>query len=273
MILDLHTHSNASDGQLAPQELLQRAAEYGVDVIAITDHDNVDGSVAAAGHIPDGLTLIPGIEFSTVWRKIGIHVVGLNIDLAAPALLAGIASQQLAREERTRRIAERLDKLGLKNTYAGAKKMAGNATVGRPHFARFLVESGQIKDIPEAFRRYLGRGKPGDIHNVWAPLDDIISWIRQAGGTAVLAHPGRYKLTNLKLEELTRDFATAGGQAIEVISGKQDAGLTRRFGKLANRYELLASCGSDFHQIGQHWAELGSIGPLPVDARPVWEHW
>jgi predicted metal-dependent phosphoesterase TrpH len=273
MRADLHTHSNASDGDLDPAELLRSAHAAGVTMLAITDHDTTAGLAGLPQSEQSGCKLIAGIELSTCWRKIGIHVVGLNIDTANAPLAAGIERQQEARQRRAGVIAARLTKLGLHDTLAGASQLAGTAAISRVHFARYLADSGQVRSINEAFRKYLGAGKTGDVKDVWASLEEVIAWIHGAGGTAVLAHPAKYKLTNMKLEELAEDFRAAGGDAIEVISGKQDISITRRLGKLANRQGLLASCGSDFHRPGASWAQLGEVAPLPADCTPVWTAW
>ncbi len=273
MLSDLHTHTNASDGQLDPAELLAGAHAAGVELLAITDHDTLAGYAELNSSLAPNCRIIPGIELSTTWLKIAIHVVGLNIDLQNPALLAGVARQRNARRERAQIIAAKLEKLGFRDVLTGAEQLAGPAEVSRPHFAKYLVESGQIKSIQDAFRKYLGPGKAGDVREMWAPLTDVIGWIHAAGGTAVLAHPAKYKLTNLKLEELSRDFCAAGGDALEVISGQQDISLTTRLAKLAARHNLRASCGSDFHQPGQSWARLGVVAALPRGCTPVWEAW
>lgn len=270
MKFDLHTHTTASDGQLSPAELMSLAAERGLDALAITDHDSTAGLAVAYQARPAALRLIPGIELSTAWGHTGVHVIGLGIDVDAPVLRTGIAQQQQARNQRAELIAKRLAGKGLKNTLAGARGLAGAATLGRPHFARYLASSGQVRNEQEAFSRYLGRGKIGDVRHVWAPLNEIIRWILDAGGIPVLAHPARYGLSNLKLEELIKAFRSAGGLGMEVVSGAQEATLTQRLGQLANRHELAASCGSDFHRPGQGWSDLGSAPALPRDCTPVW---
>lgn len=272
MKVDLHTHTTASDGLLAPADLVARARGAGVDVLAITDHDTVAGIAPGLAAAQD-MRIIPGIELSTTWRNIGIHVLGLNIDIEQRTLLDGVAAQQAARAERAELIAKRLSRLGYTDTLAGAQDIAGTAAVGRPHFARFLVDSGQVKDVSTAFRRLLGRGKPGDVRNTWAALPEVIGWIRAAGGVAVLAHPAKYKLTNLKLTELAREFSAAGGTGMEVVSGTQQPSLTSRLARLAQREGLLASAGSDFHRPGEHWAEIGSAPALPADCAPIWSTW
>lgn len=273
MIADLHTHTTASDGQLSASELCAQAEAGGVDLLAITDHDTVAGIAALSAGTGSRCRLIAGIELSTVWRKIAIHVVGLNIDIGNRELHAGIQQQQESRAVRAEQIADRMSKLGFRDCLEGARRLAGDGGVARPHFAQHLVESRQVRSFQEAFKKYLGPGKPGDIKNGWPAMQCVIEWIHAAGGVAVLAHPAKYRLTNLKLEELTRDFREAGGDALEVVSGLQDSGLTRRLGKLANRHALTASCGSDFHQPGRGWAELGKAPCLPAGCTPVWENW
>ena len=282
MIADLHTHTIASDGQLQPEKLIERARKAGVELLSITDHDTTAAyeSIADASSstnndsINNGsIKIVPGIELSSVWRNTGIHIVGLNIALDEPKLRAGIKAQQSVRQRRAETIAQKLTKLGFDDTLAGARRLAGNTPIGRPHFARYLVESGQIANEKTAFKKHLGQGKSCDVRNEWPTPETVIDWITQAGGDAVLAHPAKYKLTNLKLEELATDFRAAGGHGIEVICGQQEAKLTDRLGKLAARHGLLASSGSDFHRPGQPWAAIGRFAALPDDCRPVWQHW
>ncbi|MBT8422534.1 MAG: PHP domain-containing protein [Gammaproteobacteria bacterium] len=273
MQIDLHTHSTESDGALSPTQLVHDAHAAGVSVIALTDHDTVAGLDEGAAALPDGLTLIPGIELSATWRNCGVHIVGLNIDPDNPALRSGIARQHHTRLKRADTIASRLEKSGFTNVLSGAQQEAGREVVCRPHFARYLVRSGQIKDERTAFKKHLGRGTRGDVREGWPDMATVVEWIHAAGGAAVLAHPAKYKLTNLRLEELCRAFVEASGDAIEVISGFQHIPLTDKLARLANRHGLLASTGSDFHKPGQAWAQLGKVPPLPSDSRPVWEHW
>ena len=273
MQVDLHTHSTASDGLLSPAQLVQDAHAAGVTMLALTDHDTVAGLAGLDESAPAGLRVIPGIELSANWRAAGLHIVGLNIDPANTQLQAGIEHQYKARMDRAAIIAERLEKAGFTNTLAGAREEAGQELVGRPHFARYLVTSGQIKDVSTAFKRHLGRGKRGDVREGWPDMATVIGWIQAAGGVAVLAHPAKYKLTNLRLEELCAEFAAAGGDAVEVISGFQNTALTDKLARLTNRHGLQASVGSDFHQTGQPWASLGNVQPLPSNCRPVWRHW
>lgn len=271
-LYDLHAHSNISDGILSPEMLVSRAKERGVDVLALTDHDTVAGLVRARNAaVKQGLRLIDGIEFSSNWGKIGVHVVGLAVDPTSPGMQQAVVEQCQVRERRAEKIAERLTKLGLPGTLAGAKALAGDAVLGRPHFAQFLVDMGAVKSLNQAFKKYLGAGKPGDVKHMWPAMDTVIDWIRTAGGVAVLAHPHKYNLTRTKICALASDFAAAGGRAIEVVSGRQDPGVAEDLARIANERGLYASCGSDFHVPDQPWQELGAFGTMPALCKPVWE--
>jgi len=273
MIFDLHTHSTASDGSLTPAELLSRAADNGVSHLSVTDHDTLDGYLTLGHQSYPGVTVIPGIELSTTWAGRNIHIVGLNIDLENSDLAAGIRLQQLARQQRAEKIAARLAKKGMENPLEKVRQLASGGSIGRPHFAQYLVEEGIVSDFRQAFQKYLGDGKIGDVRQFWSPLEDVIEWIRAAGGTAVLAHPAHYKLTNTRLRLLSEDFIAAGGQALEVVSGIQTKQLTDKLLCLCDDLRLMASCGSDFHAPGKSWSEVGKFTPLPSGCRPVWESW
>ena len=271
MIIDLHCHSNMSDGALTPNELIDLAIERGVDMLSITDHDTLD-AYAHTTTVPSGLKLIPGIELSSRWRKQGIHIVGLNIDLANEAMVSAVNQQSKVREQRAQEISNRLGRLGFDNCLEGAQRFAHNQ-IGRPHFAEHLIAIGAVKNANEAFKKYLGAGKVGDIKEHWPDIDTVVQWIRQAGGVAVLAHPSKYKMTRTKLTALISDFKDAGGEAMEVISGLQIPSVTRDLAKLCSQFDLLASCGSDFHCPGKKWAALGLISNLPETCNPVWDRW
>lgn len=273
MLYDLHMHSTASDGSLAPRELLSLARDNGVDALSITDHDTIDAYAAIRDAVPDGLTVIPGIELSTTWMNRGVHIVGLDIDVDNDTLLAGIEQQTNARRQRAQRIAERLARKGIDCSLDAVRKIAGTGGIGRPHFARHLVDIGAVRDIGAAFRKYLGAGKVGDVRENWASLEDVVGWIRASGGIAVLAHPAKYGMTTRKLCALLDDFIAAGGQGIEVVSGRQDAATTRRIAGIAVDCGLLASIGSDFHSPQQHWTRPGGFDPLPAKLEPVWSRW
>jgi predicted metal-dependent phosphoesterase TrpH len=253
--------------------LVERAHSHGVELLAITDHDTIAGYLQARHHQPAGLTLIPGVELSCIWQKRLIHVVGLNIDPDNPQLLEGLVQQQKARVERGVLIAQKLEKAGFNGVYERALQLAGDAQLGRPHFARAMVELGCVASEKLAFKRYLGAGKPGDIKLLWPDISQAVEWINTASGVAVLAHPYHYKLTATKLRALIVDFKAAGGQAIEVINGKQPRDRTEHLTRLCEQNDLLASCGSDFHSPQQGWNELGSCGALPKQCKPVWADW
>ncbi len=272
MIYDLHSHSSASDGALEPDALLLHAAESGVDALAITDHD----TLAAFGRIDSPFPvprLIPGIELSTTWRNIGVHIVGLNVDPASEILRRGVRKQQQSRSERAHIIARRLCSKGLPNMLDAVLQIADGEPACRPHFAEYLVSSGIAKDTKAAFRKYLGAGKPGDVRHCWASLPEVVSWIVQSGGTAVLAHPAKYRLTKTKLRDLASDFRGAGGTAIEVVCGQQSPNTTTHLAQLSRDLDLAASCGSDFHSSDNCWSRPGGFPPLPNDVRPVWTTW
>ena len=270
MLFDLHSHTRCSDGSLEPRELIARASEQGVDVLAITDHDTLD-AYSGLSLKRDRIELIPGIEFSTQWESTGIHVLGLNIDPGSDAMQAGVRFQTEARRVRAHRIGEILEKKGIPDAFAGAEALAQGGYIGRPHFARYLVDCGRARTIEDAFRKYVGDGKPGDVRQHWADLPQVVQWIRDAGGVAVLAHPLKYKLTRTRLKRLLATFIKAGGEGMEVVSGKQNPQQTAGMGQLCEQMNLLASCGSDFHQPDTHWGELGRFPALPRNVTPVWE--
>lgn len=269
MIIDLHSHTTCSDGTLEPQALIEYALAKNVSVLSITDHDTV---AAYQDLDSSSLYIVPGIELSSQWRNTGVHVVGLNINLDSPVLHAAVSRQNEARLQRAGSIAEKLEKRGIADALEGAGRIAGNDNIGRPHFARYLVETGVCSTVNDAFNNYLGTGKAGNIDRFWPDIGEVVSWIRDANGIAVLAHPLTYKLTRTKLSALLDDFISSGGSAMEVVSGKQQPNHTRDLAKLCRQKNLLASCGSDFHQPDQEWADLGRFPPLPGDCIPVWDY-
>ncbi|TNE79426.1 MAG: PHP domain-containing protein, partial [Gammaproteobacteria bacterium] len=216
MLYDLHSHTTCSDGALEPAQLVQRAADAGVNVLAITDHDTTAAFEKLDLSAELATRVIPAIEFSTTWRKIGVHIVGLNIRPDSEAMRAGSLFQQQARRQRAEQIDEKLSHIGLPGTLAGAAALAGSDNIGRPHFAQYLIDIGAVSNMRQAFKKFLGAGKPGDVKQLWATLPQVIQWIRDAGGTAVLAHPDKYNLTRTKLLALVDDFMAAGGQGMEV---------------------------------------------------------
>lgn len=270
--VDLHCHSLVSDGHLSPTDLVKRAAENGVQVLALTDHDTCDGlNEARAEADIQGIKLINGIELSAVWSKQSIHVVGLGFDPDHPVMQQAIAQQTQGRQQRAEKIAKKLTQKGFTDTLEGALDVAQGSQIGRPHFARYLVESGQVKDMSTVFKKYLGAGKVGDVKSQWPDLEQVIHWIKAAGGKAVLAHPVHYKMTRTKFRCLLEAFIEAGGEAIEVSTGGQSADTIPAMIKWCKEYDLLVSQGSDFHTPANKWIELGKLPKLPDDLPRVWE--
>ena len=270
MKVDLHTHTTASDGQLSPGELLASAREQGVSLLALTDHDTVAG-YAGLPH-SDAVTIVSGIELSTTWRGRCIHVVGLGIDRDNAGLAATIGSQQQARRHRAEIISDRLRRRGLAVELDEVLRIAGPGAPGRPHFARHLVDTGQVRDMRTAFRKYLGAGKPGDVKALWPGLDTAVHCIRDAGGTAVLAHPDKYRMTRRKLESLAADFAAAGGRCIEIVCGQVNDAVTGPLAELAGLFGFDVSIGSDFHAPAP-WSRPGIDASIIGACTPVWDSW
>lgn len=272
---DLHCHSTRSDGLLAPAAVVARAAARGVDVLALTDHDQVSGiaEAAQAAHVA-GIELVAGSELSVSWEDRTVHVVGLRIDATDPALVAGLESIRGGRTERARRMGDALAAVGIPGAYAGALKYVTNdKLVSRTHFARFLVEAGHAREVKDVFKRYLVPGKPGYVPHVWATLGQAIDWIHGAGGQAVLAHPGRYDFGAGGMRRLLARFRDEGGEAIEVLSSAHTTAQYAEFAAHCRTYGFLASCGSDWHGPGESWMDLGDLPPLPAGVEPVWSRW
>jgi 3',5'-nucleoside bisphosphate phosphatase len=272
MNIDFHCHTTASDGSLDPSTLIDLALERDVKMLSVTDHDTMD-AYRQFGPAANQLQLIPGIELSTQWSRRGVHIVGLNVDIDSEPMEQAIRQQSAARQGRAEIIAERLARLGFSGCLEGAQSFSSGPQVGRPHFAQYLLKIGAVSTIDQAFKRYLGAGKVGDVKDQWPELDTVIGWIRDAGGVAVLAHPTKYKVTRTKLVELIGAFKAAGGEAMEVISGAQVPSVTRDMARLCRDSGLDASCGSDFHSLNQPWASLGHVAPLPDDCTAIWRRW
>lgn len=252
---------------------MARASAQGVTHLALTDHDTIAGlSAAKLAASDEGMELINGIELSCVWRSHTIHVVGLDFDERQEAFRAALARQNDNRWQRARLIADKLAKLNVPDLLDRATAFAGGDVPGRPHFASVLVEAEVVPRPAHAFKRYLGTGKPGDVKACWPELAEVVEWIVQAGGIAVLAHPRKYRLTATKLRELVKDFQAVGGQGIEVSVSGQSSGDLGFVAELARRQGLWASQGSDFHFPGAPWCELGRIMKMPDGLEPVWQH-
>jgi predicted metal-dependent phosphoesterase TrpH len=269
--IDLHTHSNCSDGALAPAALLAHAAAAGVEVLALTDHDTVAG-VEQAGQSAalHGLTLVPGVEISAAWRAQSIHVLGLWIDPCSVQLLEVLDAQAERRRLRMRKICARLEKLGLPGSELLSAVQAHPGLPTRAHLANAMVAAGHVERTDAAFRKYLGPGKAAHVAPDWPSLEAVVGWIRAAGGVAALAHPARYTLSAGARRRLLTDFAAAGGAALEVVSGGNGAQHVEAVAMLAVRHGFMGSVGSDFHDPSLTWNPLGRSLKLPDCVTPVW---
>lgn len=273
--VDLHCHSNASDGTLTPAAVAARAKANGVDLWALTDHDELEGIPAARDAARElGMQYVPGVEISVTWAGQTVHIVGLQIDETNQALVEGLAATRSGRELRAREMAEQLARVGIANAYEGSLKFVGNPDlIGRTHFARFIIESGVCSTVSEVFKNYLIEGKPGYVPHRWATLTQAVGWILGAGGVAVVAHPGRYKFVPLAMQEFFGAFKDLGGTAIEVMTGSHTVDQYAEYATLATRYGFKASRGSDFHGPGESRVDLGKLPPFPKGLVPVWQDW
>lgn len=270
---DLHCHSVVSDGTLTPEELAARAAANGVELWALTDHDEVGGQHrAAAAARANGIRYLTGTEISVTFANETVHIVGLGFDPDDAAMTQGLYDTRGGRGKRAQEMAEGLAKVGIHGAYEGALKFVGNPElISRTHFARFLVEQGHCRDTPEVFRKYLTEGKPGYVPHRWASLKDAVHWITAAKGMAVIAHPGRYKFTANEEYALFLEFKAHGGQAIEVVTGSHTTAEYVEYADKALEFDFAASRGSDFHSPDESHCDLGKLPPLPGALTPVWE--
>lgn len=270
---DLHCHSSVSDGTLAPEALAARAKARGVELWALTDHDEVGGLQRARdAALALGLPWLAGCEISVSFAGRTVHIVGLGFDEDDAALASGLAATRAGREQRARDMAAGLAQVGIGNSYEGALHYVGNPQlISRTHFARHLVDTGVCADTSEVFRKYLTEGKPGYVPHRWASLGDAVRWITQAGGTAVIAHPGRYKFTPTEEYALFTEFIAHGGRGVEVVTGSHTTSEYGKYGDMAQEFGLLASRGSDFHAPEESRTDLGSLPWLPGALTPVWE--
>jgi predicted metal-dependent phosphoesterase TrpH len=272
---DLHSHSTHSDGLLTPGALVRRAAARGVDVLALTDHDELSGlAEARVEAAAAGVQLVAGAELSVSWRSVTLHVLGLRVDPDCPALRDGLEAIRAGRLARARRIGDALAAAGIPDAFEGALRfVTSERLISRTHFARFLVEAGHVRTTKDVFERYLAPGKPGHVEHQWAALPQAIAWIHAAGGQAVLAHPGRYPLGESDRRELFTEFRAAGGDGIEVLSPSHSQAQVAEFARQARVFGLSASTGSDFHGPGESSVDLGAMPPLPAGVIPVWQNW
>lgn len=273
--VDLHCHSTVSDGTLSPEAVVRRAAANGVDTLALTDHDETGGlAEARAAAVAVGITLIPGVEVSVSWDGTTIHIVGVGIEETHEALMTGLRRTRASRQVRAVKIAAALEAAGIPGTLDGAMAYADNPElIGRTHFARHLVEKGHARDVGAVFKRYLARGLPGYVPHQWAELGEAVTWIRAAGGRAVVAHPGRYNLSRPERWRFFEAFKDAGGEGIEVVTGSHTRDQFGEFAGVAREFGFLASRGSDFHSPDEGGFDLGTVPQLPADLKPVWHDW
>ena len=272
LLYDLHCHTTASDGSLTPTELVRRASQQSVDVLAVTDHDVTAGLEEAARIATElGIQFIPGIELSVTWLKQTVHIVGLGIDAGSDELQNGLTKLHEFRDWRGEEIARRLEKAGIPGALEGAQSFASGRILSRTHFAHFLVEQGHAADMKGVFKQFLVHKKPGYVPGEWASLEDAVGWIHRAGGIAVIAHPARYKVTATRLRKLIGEFSELGGEGFEVVSGTHSRDEVEYMGRLANQFGLFASCGSDYHGPSNPYLELGRLRPMPEACTPVWQ--
>ena len=270
---DLHCHSVVSDGTLTPEALAERAKTNGVELWALTDHDEIGGQQrAAAAARARGLYYLTGTEISVTFAGETVHIVGLGFDANDADMLQGLRNTRGGREQRAMEMSEGLAKVGIKGAYEGALKFVGNPElISRTHFARFLVESGVCRETADVFRKYLTEGKPGYVPHRWANLRDAVGWITKAQGVAVIAHPGRYKFTSNEEYALFTEFKAHGGQAVEVVTGSHTPQEYVKYAETAREFGLAASRGSDFHSPDESHTDLGTLPFLPGELTPVWD--
>jgi predicted metal-dependent phosphoesterase TrpH len=257
---------------MRPNEVVTRAAARGVTTLALTDHDELGGlPEAREAAAQAGIRLIDGVEVSVTWKEHTIHVVGLRVDPFNAVLVEGLRATRAGRSERAQRMAAELERIGIPGTLEGAQRYVTNPElVSRTHFARYLVESGRARSTQAVFETYLGEGKPGYVAHAWATLTDAVSWVRAAGGMAIVAHPGRYKLEEAERHALLGSFKDLGGIGIEVVTGSHTPDQFAYWAKAAREFGFLASAGSDFHGPRESYRDLGDLPPLPSGCTPVW---
>lgn len=275
MNIDLHCHSTASDGLLRPLEIVRRAAANGVNMLALTDHDDVSGLLEARTEaLSQGVRFVDGVEISVTWEENTIHVIGLGIDPDNSALNLGLVSVRASRVRRAIKISESLENAGIHGSFTGAMGYVRNPNIiSRTHFARFLVEARHAADVRSVYQHYLVNGKPGYVPHQWASLSDAVGWIRASGGVAVVAHPGRYGLAPSEMRRLLAQFKDRGGAGIEVVSGGHSLEQYHEFATLAREFGLLASRGSDFHGEGESRTDLGALPKHYEEMKSVWHVW
>ena len=272
--IDLHCHSTISDGLYSPEELVAYAHAQGVKVLALTDHDDMGGlSRARRAAEQHGMQFINGVEISVTWKKRTLHIVGLKVNPDYEPLKAALDAVKQGRLDRAKLMAEGLEKVGIEGSFEGAQAIADNSIMTRSHFARFLVEAGYVKDVKTVFKKFLVKGKPGFVEHEWMTLEEAVTLIKDSGGVAVIAHPGRYDLGRTNMPLLMHQFRMCGGEAIEVVTGSHTPPQYTQFAKIAHQFSLKSSLGSDFHGPGMSYMAMGRIAELPANCIPVWQDW
>lgn len=275
MKIDLHSHTHYSDGHLSPKELIDRAHNMQVNVLAITDHDTVNG-IDEALHYQTAqkrdMQILPGVEISTSWHNFDIHILGLNVDHTDPVFLQRLEQQSQERDRRAQEMSDKLAKVGIEDVLTDAKSLAGVGQLTRAHFARVLINRNVAKDFDTVFKKYLGKGKKAHVKPKWISIQEAVTWIQDAGGKAVLAHPGHYDMTTKWLKRLVAEFAQAGGDGMEVIHSHLTPERKKLLAEIAAEHNLQASSGSDFH-FPNRWTELGKNLSLPKQLVPIWNDW
>ena len=272
--IDLHCHSTVSDGLLSPADLVAHAAKNGIKVLALTDHDDVNGlataRLAASQH---DIHFVNGVEISVTWKKLTLHIVGLKFDADNAALKVALDAVRYTRDVRAHEMAAGLAKAGIASAYEGAKAIAKQSILTRSHFAQFLAQAGHAKDVKSVFKKFLVKGKPGFVDSNWMDLESALNLIIGAGGQAVIAHPGRYDLGMVNMHLLMHEFRTLGGSAIEVVTGSHQPPQYQQFAKIAHKFSLKSSLGSDYHGAGLSFMGMGQVPELPAGCVPVWDDW
>ncbi|MBC7755284.1 MAG: PHP domain-containing protein [Bdellovibrio sp.] len=272
--IDLHCHSTVSDGLLSPQYLVANAAASGIKVLALTDHDDISGlapaRLAAAQH---DLHFVNGVEISVTWKKRTLHIVGLKFDADNSSLKMALDKVRYTRDMRAQEMSAGLAKAGIAGAYEGAKAIAKQSILTRSHFAQFLAQNGHAKDVKSVFKKFLVKGKPGFVDSNWMDLQSAVGLIIGAGGQAVIAHPGRYDLGMVNIHLLMHEFRGLGGSAIEVVTGSHQPPQYQQFAKIAHKFSLKASLGSDYHGAGLSFMGMGHVPELPAGCVPVWDDW
>jgi 3',5'-nucleoside bisphosphate phosphatase len=273
MKVDLHNHSYYSDGFFSPAEVVKFAYEAGCNLFSLTDHDTTDGIFEAQLEADKvGLKLINGVEISAIWRNMAIHIIGLGIDIDNDILQAGLEHNRDLRKVRAEKIALSLKRSGIKDSLEKAQSISGGRMITRTHFAQMLIQEGYCKDMKSVFRRYMTGKKPGGVRVEWKDFDEVINWIKSAGGMALIAHPFRYRMTHTKIKNMIKDFKDASGDGFEIVNANSSEEEISIGSQWSEEYDLLASCGSDFHGWPNQRVQIGNLSNMPNVKRAVWSY-